>query len=49
MVGRYRMAAVLFLFDVQQMLTGLHDTCSYYNPGRDDCLIVEEGTIISSP
>jgi len=28
MVGRYRMAAVLFLFDVQQMLTGLHDTCS---------------------
>jgi len=42
-----RMAAVLFLFDVQQMLTGLHVRILVritYNPGRDDCLIVEEGT-----
>ena len=47
------MAAVFFLFDVQQMLTGLHVRILVqitYNPGRDDCLIiVEEGTNINSP
>jgi hypothetical protein len=42
------MAAVFFLFDVQQMLTGLHVRILVqitYNPGRDDCRKVQ---IISS-